>query len=495
MPTAPTAPIGLKAALREALRTKSGLVGFAMIIFLVGLSLGVPFYSSFEAISAWGSTSHWLDNPRGAQPEWIGVFTGKHLPPNIIIEKAQDAPPRGDLSLYFRKSVVPLPDFGYTFIRLTQRIPFRYDDFPSELSLSAWTTFGQNGSLLTVTLQRPDGENITLLRLQPQQQAPTPNVYYLSSVKYDDADVKNLQFNMKDWLASKNLIDPATINAANLRPEVVLFSVLEKDMLTPGQAKVLLGDYILTVDMFGFRLSDDLDARFIAYGQVFGLAGTDTSRRDLLVGLLWGAPVALAFGSAAALVVVLVEAILGAASGWYGGTLDEVVQRGSDFFLIVPILPLLIILSIFYRPGLVTILLVVVAFGVLGSTSKIVRSIVIQLKEEQFIEAARSYGASRSRILIRYLMPRVMPYTFALIALNVPAYIFLEASLDFLGLGDPSVPTWGGILGNAYTGGALYRDIWWWVAFPAAGILFAAVAFSLLGYAFDKVLNPRLREE
>src|SRR5207244_13278943 len=96
---------------------------------------------------------------------------------------------------------------------------------------------------------------------------------------------------------------------------------------------------------------------------------------------------------------------------------------------------------------------------------------------------------------------RVMPYTFALIALTVPAFIFLEASLSFLGLGDPSLPTWGHILGDAYTQGALFASrayptgLWWWVFFPAAGIIFTTVAFALLGYAFDKVLNPRLPEQ
>jgi peptide/nickel transport system permease protein len=97
--------------------------------------------------------------------------------------------------------------------------------------------------------------------------------------------------------------------------------------------------------------------------------------------------------------------------------------------------------------------------------------------------------------LFRHILPRLLPYTFALIALSVPSFIFLEASLSFLGLGDPLLPTWGSILGNAYNGSAPFRGFWWWIAFPAGGIVFATVAFALLGYSFDKVLNPRLREE
>jgi peptide/nickel transport system permease protein len=231
------------------------------------------------------------------------------------------------------------------------------------------------------------------------------------------------------------------------------------------------------------------------YGTVFGLAGTDDRRRDLMVGILWGAPVALAFGVAAGAVVVLVQTILGALGGWYGGATDEAIQRATDIFLILPILPILIVISLFYRPGIWVILFVVVAFGIVGSTTKVVRSIVLQIREEQFIEAAQAYGASRLRILFRYIMPRVMPYVFALVALSVPAFIFLEASLSFLGLGDPTLPTWGALLGDAYNGSALFYGYWWWVAFPTIGIVYTAVGFALLGYAFDKVINPRLREE
>jgi peptide/nickel transport system permease protein len=136
-----------------------------------------------------------------------------------------------------------------------------------------------------------------------------------------------------------------------------------------------------------------------------------------------------------------------------------------------------------------------VVFGIVGSTTKVVRSIVLQIKEEQFIEAAQSYGASRGRILFKYIIPRIMPYTFALVALSVPAFIFVEASLSFLGLGDPVLPTWGAIIGEAYTQGALFYGWWWWIIFPSAGIIYTTIGFALLGYAFDKVLNPRLREE
>src|SRR3972149_7874565 len=117
--------------------------------------------------------------------------------------------------------------------------------------------------------------------------------------------------------------------------------------------------------------------------------------------------------------------------------MDELVQRFAAFFLILPFLPILVLISLFYRPGIWALLLVVIGFGVVGGTTKVVRSIVLQVKEELYVEVAKSYGLSRARILFRHILPRTMPYTFALITLSVPGFIFLEAALSFLGLGDP----------------------------------------------------------
>src|SRR5439155_19562639 len=130
---------------------------------------------------------------------------------------------------------------------------------------------------------------------------------------------------------------------------------------------------------------------------------------------------------------------------------------------------------------LIAILFILVVFGVAGATTTVTGYIVLRVKAAQFIEAAKSCGASRRRILFRCILPRVMPYTFALIALTVPAFILLEASFSFLGLGDPNLPTWGQLLGNAYGAGpAIFYTFWWWVFFPAAGIIFTTVAFALL---------------
>ncbi|RLI18371.1 ABC transporter permease, partial [Candidatus Bathyarchaeota archaeon] len=205
-------------------------------------------------------------------------------------------------------------------------------------------------------------------------------------------------------------------------------------------------------------------------------------------------PVALAFSLTAAVVSTLIQTLFGILSGYLGGRVDEVIQRFTEFMMIIPMLPIMILISFVYRISIWTLLVIVIVFSLVGSTTKVVRSMVPQIKEESYILAAISYGASPWRIMFLHIFPRVLPYTFSILALSVPGYVFLEAALSYLGLGDPVLPTWGRILGDAYTSGAAYYGYWWWILIPAGCIMMTALAFALLGYAFDKVVNPRLRE-
>jgi peptide/nickel transport system permease protein len=227
---------------------------------------------------------------------------------------------------------------------------------------------------------------------------------------------------------------------------------------------------------------------------VYGFAGTDSNRRDLFIGLVWGAPVALAFGLSAAIVTSVIQSLLGAISAWYGGFVDEVIQRVTETYMIMPFLPFLIMISIIYRVDIWFLVVIIVALSLFGGVTKTARSVTFQIINEQYIEAAESYGASKRRILFLYIMPRLLPYIVANIVLAVPAYVFLEAALSVLGLGDQMIPTWGKLISDAYAGGAAVHGYWWWILLPAILIMITASAFALIGYALDKVVNPRLRE-
>ena len=488
--------LGFRGAMREALRSKTGLVGFAMLGFLMVVVIAVPFIAPVDLARAWGSREHWVDNPNLAAPEWTEVFAGKKLPRTVIFapcftpdtvpfsnKNGPEACPTGQ----WTRIVVRIELFGnITYVTLIRRFSYTADVFPSELRLSSWALFGQSASRVTVNWTRPDGTSLVVLESAPDKRAPAANNYPLSQMP-------TVREKIRQWATSN--LGASDLDLVRIKPEVTLFAQAGPSMLDPSKAAVLKGDYTMKIEMVAFGAQAGLDVKMVIYGTVFGLAGTDDNRRDLVVGLLWGAPVALAFGTSAAVVIVLVQIVLGAIATWYGGYFDEVVQRSTDLFLILPILPILILIQIIYRLDIVLILLVLIAFGIFGSTTKIARSIVLQVKEEPYIEAAISYGASRARILFKHILPRLLPYTFALITLSVPGFIFLEASLSFLGVGDLTLPTWGRMLGDAYRGNSAFLGFWWWISFPAGGIVFATVAFSLLGYSFDKVLNPRLREE
>lgn len=445
-----------------------------MLIALLSMSIAVPIVFPGNVVSNWsdvGPQSVWQTNPRAAAPDWSDAFSSKKEPRNIDMQGES-----------FIKTNLTYVSFNLKITTLQGSFDYQYDDFPSELR--AWITAAYNRSAqLNLTWFRPDGLNVTLYLGGPPGSTNTTRELRISA----DATIVRT---VRDWAVRLGADSREIVN-----PEIALFAQVGAGMLDPQRAQILKGQYRVRIQLVAFESTSDLDGRFLIYGKVFGLAGTDLARRDLLIGILWGAPVALAFGTVAAIVSVLVQGILGAIGAWYGGYTDELIQRLADFFLILPFLPILVMISLFYRPGIWALLVVVIGFGVVGGTTKVVRSIVLQVKEELYVEVAKSYGLSRARILFKHIVPRTMPYTFALIALNVPVFIFLEASISFLGLGDPVLPTWGKIIGDAYQNRALFLGYWWWVAFPILGILFVTIAFALLGYAFDLILNPRLREE
>lgn len=463
--------LGVRQVLKETLRTKSGIVGFGMLAVLVSMAAVVPFVAPGDVVKKWGDVQAWTDYPRNAPPEWTELFAGKKLPRTMIIERTE-----------FRKAASD-PNLTLKVILLRGPFDYQYDAFPSELFLAFFANWTDRPPVIEVTWERPDHLVFAMMTYVPQRKNFQANVLSLS-------EDPNFIGTVRQWGLSLNATDSVVI-----KPEVTMFAVRDPSMLNPVAAHVSKGSYVLRVKVIAFHQTDDVDARFTVHGTVFGLAGTDARRRDLMIGLLWGAPVALAFGTVAALLTVFANVIFGALGAYYGRRWDEIVQRATDFLIIIPVLPILILMGTFYRPGLITIFFVVVAFSILGGATKVVRSIVLQVKEEQYVEAAKSYGASRARILFRHIIPRTLPYTFALIALTVPSFIFLEASLSFLGLGDPFLPTWGSMMGDAQREGALYNGLWWWITFPAIGILSVTVAFALIGYSFDKILNPRLREE
>lgn len=220
--------------------------------------------------------------------------------------------------------------------------------------------------------------------------------------------------------------------------------------------------------------------------------GTDEVGRDLLSLVLYGARVSLLVGFSSAFLSIFIGSIIGLSSGYFGGWIDDVLMRLTDLFVVVPRLPLVLITVAVLGPSILNTILVI---GILiwAGTARIIRVQTLSLKERLFVERARSLGAGHLHILRRHILPNVLPLVFANTVLVIATSIYLESTVSFLGLGDPTHISWGMILHYAFVSVAMTYGAYWYVIPPGIMIVLAVLSFTMSGYALDEVLNPKLR--
>jgi peptide/nickel transport system permease protein len=235
---------------------------------------------------------------------------------------------------------------------------------------------------------------------------------------------------------------------------------------------------------------DDCNVQIL--GAYYGLLGSGQFGEDLWSQLLWGSRIAMLVGLSAAFIFTFLGLIVGLISGYFGGLVDELLMRVTDFFLVIPGLPLMIVLAAILTPHWWNIVLVIALVGWTG-TARLVRSQVLAERQKAYIEAARAIGASDLYIIFRHILPNVTPLLFAQITLGVAGSILSEAALSFLGLTHPDDVSWGRMLFQASQAGAYGEGAWWYVFFPGLCIVLLSLSFTLVGYAVDEILNPRLR--
>jgi len=229
----------------------------------------------------------------------------------------------------------------------------------------------------------------------------------------------------------------------------------------------------------------------VLLGNTWGIFGTDDQGHDIFTQLVYGARLSLEVGLIATGIGIGVGLLVGLMAGYLGKVVDEVLMRFTDMLLVIPGLPLLIVLVATVGSNLIYIILYLGFFGWMGF-ARVVRSQVLSLRERPFIEAAKASGAGTGYITVRHIFPNIVSLTYVSLALSVPAAIVSEAALSFLGLGDPTVVTWGSMLGNAQAAGGASLA-WWWIIPPGISIALISLSFILLGYAMDELFNPRLR--
>ncbi|HZT85483.1 MAG TPA: ABC transporter permease [Gaiellaceae bacterium] len=233
-------------------------------------------------------------------------------------------------------------------------------------------------------------------------------------------------------------------------------------------------------------------------GPVFGAPswrhpfGLDDGGIDMVTLLMWGARVSLVVGFAATFVSMAIGGAVGVAAGYFGGWVDTLLMRITDYFLVVPDVPLMIVVAAIWGPSLFHIIVVI---GILlwTSTARVIRAQVKSVRERVYVKRTRAFGAGHTRIVLQHVLPQVAPLLIANTVLTVAVAIFDETALSFLGLGDPSTTSLGKLIENAFQRTAISSGAWWAIVWPGVLVTLIILGCSLLGGALEDALNPRLR--
>jgi peptide/nickel transport system permease protein len=451
---------------KEFSKEKSGIVGLALLALFVFLgifgNLLVPFPGAKDR---WRDIDYWQDNPQAAPPVWTNAFVAKKGVVSAVLKPVvQDS--TGTNGAFAAKTFT----FDYKY---------NYDKPPRDLIVK----FQGEGVLdFKVDIVRPDGLTATCVRQQID--FTSGNTKRVAIGKYSASEVIEFVRGQDDYLAS-------TLNYQLINPVTILFSKLDENL--QDQPTPLKGDYKLVITAsLKTETSKVNSASVIVSGNVSGLLGTDIMKRDIFTGLILGVKWALVIGILTSILTVIVGVVFGVSAAYFGGVVDWILSRLYEIIYLLPVLPFLIVISAIYKPSIWTLIIIICLFFWAG-VYKPVYSMTLQIREETFVEASRALGSSKWRIIFKHIVPILLPYSFAVMALSIPGIIVYEASVSLLGLGDSNIVTWGQLLHDALGQGAVINNLWWWVVPPGLTIALMGMSFAFLGTALDKILHPKLK--
>lgn len=275
---------------------------------------------------------------------------------------------------------------------------------------------------------------------------------------------------------------PGMLRSAVLQPQALfglgivlafVLVVLFSPLLLDGSAKAKVGD------VFESPSGDHL-------------LGTDGGGADMISLLIDGTRVSLLVGFAAALVSALIGGTVGLLSGYFGGKTDIVLMRMTDYVLVIPDIPLMIVVAALFGRSLTNIILIIGAIY-WTTTARLIRAQVKSVRERVYVHRARALGAGHTRLIAKHVLPQVAPLLIANTVLLVAYAIFAETFITFLGLGDPSAISWGRLIENAFKDDALINEAWWAIVPPGVCVTLVVLGSTMFGQSLEDALNPRLR--
>jgi peptide/nickel transport system permease protein len=400
--------------------------------------------------------------PRVAAPAWMNLFS---LPPNlsrlIMDEQSPDVPVTTETL-----------ENGWVQKTVTYQFDYYYKEIPSDVFLYLDSEYEEKIPFISFEWTTPEGNTINL---RAKAMGGEDSYDMQAGVDYRRLLLQNP--NWKNWFVTQGQYPTPAYQ--------LLFAKPSSNEPVPQH-----GTYQLKVTSLLFEEASDVQSQLVILGQVYGVAGTDYWRRDLIVPLLWGMPLSLMIGFLGTFITTLIAMLLPAIGVWFGGWLDTAIQRLTEINMVLPGLAIASIVYALHGVNIWIILAVVVVLNALGAPIKSFRSAFLQAKEAPYIEMARSYGASDFRIITRYLIPRILPVLIPYLVMQIPTFIFLEATLGFFRIRS-IYPSWGRIIYEGLSQGALYGSPFW-VLQPIFLLLLTGLAFAMLGLALERILNPRV---
>uniref|UniRef100_A0A7C4VUY9 ABC transporter permease n=1 Tax=Fervidobacterium pennivorans TaxID=93466 RepID=A0A7C4VUY9_FERPE len=472
---------------------KIGFAGLIIIIFYVIIAICAPILTPYPPESQ-------LYKPpkvaaRYAYPEWFRLFPQyRDLNPTINVNpdlgKATLIEKTGTLTidltnLWFNFTSTKRGEKAYFTLDLGN---FTYDyNPPPSMTMRVYYELEYNNASITIyyTIKNYTANPLyeeyfidptkAKMKINVQTYDPRKPWGYIRSNFDVDSFVNSPSFPVLGSLfkPTATLIDPAEIIFSKRGTYGIQVSFEFTSIRAGGYANLKLKYVGLTI-----------------WGRCHGILGTNNSGFDVWTELVYGARISLLVGLLAALIGTGIGVLYGVVSGYLGGFVDEFLMRVVDVLLCIPVLPILLVLVRYFSANVFLIVVLIAIFGWQG-LSRVIRSRVLSLKEMAFIESARASGASDFYLIMHHLIPNVTPIAIPALILSIPGAIITEASLSFLGFGDPNAATWGRILYGAYQLGGL--PAWWVWLPPGLAITILCLGFVFIGHAVDEIVNPRLR--